>query len=77
MPTKPQDQQDYATRLAAMTDAQLADECSSKIWLSAYAHNNPRSAFHWQCDACGSECDRRGRTDIYNDTHARLSKEAG
>lgn len=75
--TKPQDQQDYDARLAAMTEEQLEDECASKIWLSAYARNNPRSAYHWQCDACFSECSRRGRADIYSDVHARLAKAAG
>lgn len=39
------------------------------IWLSAYASNNPRSDYHWQCDACYDECKKRGKEDIYNRAH--------
>jgi sulfur transfer protein SufE len=56
---------DYLTKLQAMNDKTLAQECESKIWLSAYVANNPRSDFHWQCDACYDECVRREKASIY------------
>ena len=35
------------------------------MWLSAYAANNPRSDYHWQCDACYDEAIRRGDEGLY------------
>ncbi len=67
---------DYLAKLTAMTDDQLRHECNDKIWLSAYASNNPRSDFHWQCDACYDECKQRNRPDIYTEEHAKLTREA-
>ena len=67
--------QDYIDRLQAMTHDELRDECRGKIWLSAYANNNPRSDYHWQCDATFNECARRGRPEIYSQEHSKL-KEA-
>ena len=64
---------DYLARLAGMSDAELGSECESKIWLSAYANNNPRSDFHWQCDACYDAAKARGRIDIYSNAHKRVS----
>ena len=56
----------------------LAKECNDKIWLSAYASNNSASCYHWQCDACYDECDRRGKVKtIYSREHAKLMREAG
>ncbi len=57
--------------------AALAEMADKYIWLSAYAGNNPRSDYHWQCDAVYDECQRRGRTDIFNDAHTRLTNGAG
>ena len=28
------------------------EETERMIWLSAFANNNPRSDYHWRCDAC-------------------------
>lgn len=64
----------YIERLAAMTEQELRKACSDKIWLSAYASNNPRSDYHWQCDAVYDECVRRGRVDIYSEEHAKLCR---
>ena len=47
--------QNYIDSLTKMTDEELHDETRQKIWLSAYANNNPRSDYHWQCDACYDE----------------------
>jgi hypothetical protein len=51
--------QEYVDRIAAMTDAELEKETERKIWLSAYAGNNPRSDYHWHSDACYVECEKR------------------
>lgn len=56
---------EYLERLRSMTDDQLFSACKDMIWLSAYAANNPRSDFHWQCDACHDECKLRDKIDIY------------
>ena len=55
--------QDYAQKLAGLTIEQLSRETESKIWLSCYANNNPRS--DWQCDATYKEWDRRGDVQGY------------
>ena len=56
---------DYLARLSCMDDAALLDEAKSKIWLSAYANNNPRSDYHWHADACYDECQKRSKPEIY------------
>lgn len=60
---------DYLGKLVEMSDKELEAECEDMIWLSAYANNNPRSDYHWQCSACYDECDRRGNTKIYFRAH--------
>ena len=49
-----------------MDDEELYTHCERYIWLSAYAHNNPRSDYHFLCDAGGDECTRRDKPDIYD-----------
>lgn len=66
----------YLDKLASMTDDELREACNQMIWLSAYANNNPRSDYHWQCDACCDECHERGKSDIYAQEHAKLVAEA-
>ena len=56
---------DYLAKLAEMEEPALLEETKNKIWLSAYASNNPGSDYHWHCDACYDECARRERIDIY------------
>lgn len=56
---------EYLKKIVSMTDDKLLKECKDKIWLSAYANNNPRSDYHWHVDACYDECTRRNRKDIY------------
>lgn len=60
---------DYLLRIAAMSEAELLKESKDKIWLSAYASNNPRSDYHWQADACYAECQNRKRPDIYREAY--------
>lgn len=56
---------DFAQKLEAMTDAELIEETETRVWLSAYAGNNPRSKYHTECDACYDEARRRGKLWIY------------
>lgn len=67
---------EYVTKVAEMTDHDLALECDKMIWLSAYAGNNPRSDYHWQCDVCYHECERRGKPEIYSNAHEALVADA-
>lgn len=64
---------DYLAKLANMTDNELKDTCREMIWLSAYANNNLRSDYHWQCDACYDEATRRNKPEIYNRAHNYVS----
>lgn len=57
--------QEFADKIAALSDDGLFDVAEKKIWLSAYANNNPRSDYHWQADACWDEGQRRGKPEIY------------
>lgn len=65
--------QDFADRLAKMTDDQFLDEANQSIWLSAYANNNPRSDYHWHADACYDEAQRRGKPELYSIAFKRAS----
>lgn len=69
--------QDYADKLATMTEAEFFEDCKKFIWLSAYANNNPRSDYHWMNDACTLESWRRDREDIYNTAHNDVSRKLG
>ena len=71
----PEKQEAYRTKLEGLSDADLTKECSDKIWMSAYASNNPISCAHWQCDAVYNECVRRGKQVIYKKVHEALMKE--
>ena len=64
---------EYLAKLHSLGVKELGDECENMIWLSAYANNNPRSDFHWQCDACYDECARRHQGHIYTAAHKRAS----
>ncbi len=63
---------DYLSKLAEMTDQQLGEECYKMIWLAAYASNNPRSDYHWMCDACYVEAKKRDENaSIYDKAYKR------
>ena len=68
---------EYIAKIAAMSDEQLQSECESKIWLSAYANNNPRSDYHWHVDACYDECAKRGKGDIYKNAYKSVEASVG
>ncbi len=65
----------YLEKIAGMDAESFKDECESKIWLSAYASNNPRSDYHWHCDACWHESNDRGGTPtIYEKAYNAVSE---
>jgi hypothetical protein len=67
---------EYVTALQSMDGPTLFKETKERIWLSAYANNNPRSCYHWQCDATYDEWLRRdGKTDQYAAAHAQVVAE--
>ena len=67
---------DYIARIAVMTDAELLKEGELKIWLSAFANNNPRSDYHWHADAIYDECANRGKPEIYSEAWNKASASA-
>ena len=66
---------EYLDKIANMDDKKLAEETESKIWLSAYAANNSRSDYHWHCDACYDECQKREKPEIYKRAYNAISKQ--
>jgi hypothetical protein len=68
--------QEFADKIAALDDKAFFDLTEKKIWLSAYASNNPRSDFHWQADACYSEANRRGNPEIYKQAWEKAARVA-
>lgn len=52
--------QEYADKIAAMTDTDLVKETMRVIYLSAYVGNDLRSDSDWQRIACSKECYSRG-----------------
>jgi len=67
---------EYRDKLAAMTNAQLSQECEDMIWLSAYANNNPRSDYHWMVDATyGEALARDPDASIYVRAHKKVSNQ--
>jgi hypothetical protein len=65
---------EYCKRVIAMTDEQLMDEARKKIWLSAYANNNPRSDYHWHVDVIYTECKSR-REGMYKEAYDDVYRE--
>ena len=63
----------FLDELKALDDANLRKKCEQMIWLSAYASNNPRSDYHWQCNACYDEATRRGKAQIYDQAYKAVS----
>lgn len=57
--------QQFADKIAAMSDDNFVTEAEKTIWLSAYASNNPRSDYHWQASACYGEAKARGKPELY------------
>ena len=56
---------EYVARIKAMSVAELLKEAEHKIWLSAFAGNNPRSDYHWHVDVIWDECADRSMPELY------------
>ena len=65
--------QGFANRIALMDDEEFVKIAEEYIWLSAYANNNPRSDYHWMCDAAYDEAKRRGKPELYDRAHKQAS----
>ncbi len=63
--------QAFADWIALANDAEFIRITEDRIWLSAYASNNPRSDYHWQAEACYDEAVRRGNIDLYYKAYER------
>ena len=50
---------EYITKIAAMDDSTLYNECYSIIYNSARCSNNPKADWHWMVDSCYSESKKR------------------
>lgn len=69
--------QAFADKIAALDDAAFVKLAEERIWLSAFANNNPRSDYHWQADACHTEAERRGNPELYNEAWRKAARSAG
>lgn len=65
----------YLDKLSKMTNKELGGACEKMIWLSTYANNNPRSDYHWKCDACYDECRKRKKESIYEKAYSCLTND--
>ena len=65
--------QNFADRISVMTDEKFSRETETYIWLSAWAASNINSDYHWQCDACYHEAQRRGNLDLYKHAWERAA----
>lgn len=65
---------EYVNKISKMTDEELHNETKNKIWLSAYANNNPRSDYHWHVDALYDEWIKRDNRDGYKKAYDEVLK---
>ena len=65
--------QEFANKVAELSDESFVTEAKERIWLSAYASSNPRSDYHWQADLCYDEAQRRGNPKLYTEAFKRAS----
>lgn len=66
----------YFDKVAKLDNAALEKETKQKIWLSAYANNNPRSDYHWHVDILYDECEKRDK-GMYQRAFDAAKKSAG
>ena len=69
--------QEYADKMAKLTDEEFVKFAADAIYWSAWANNNPTSDYHWQADACYSEAKRRGNSDMYDKAYKDALRRAG
>lgn len=72
-----EDRDEFAASLVGMTDEKFVETVEHFVWLSGYAANNPRSAYHWKCDATYDEAKRRGKMWLYQRGWNRAYEQAG
>jgi hypothetical protein len=65
---------EYVEKLRQKNDGDFYEECKNAVWLSAYANNNPRSDFHFMCDACYDESKKRDDGKTYERAHKAISR---
>lgn len=70
----PKKKEEYLLRLQSMSVEDLRKETEQKIWLSAFANNNPRACYHWQCDYTYDEWNRRGMLQEYGGCYDRVRR---
>jgi len=63
---------DYLAKIQSWDDDTLFNETKDKIWLSAYAQNNPRSDYHWQDDAIYDEWNKRNKLGEYSKAYKQV-----
>lgn len=68
--------QAFADKIATLDETEFVKQAEQKIWLSAYANNNPRSDYHWHADACYDEAKRRGKPELYKAAYQRAVRSA-
>jgi hypothetical protein len=54
---------EYVNKISNLDYDSLLEETKQKIWLSAFASNNPRSDYHWHVDVCYDELIKRDGND--------------
>lgn len=67
----------YINQLRLMDLEKLSEETKKMIWLSAYASNNPKSDYHWQCDACYGVIEEKKLLGLYDKLHKQVVAECG
>jgi hypothetical protein len=66
---------DYLEKVAKMSDEDLSSECYWMIYHSARCNDVPRADWHWMVDACGYECDSRGKRSLYSEAYDRCVQD--
>ena len=67
----------WSETIATLSDDDFVVKAAEMIWLSAFAENNPRSAYHPMCDMCHDEALRRGNANLYVMAFDKAKRDAG
>ena len=65
---------EYVAKIQQMPADEFYNQCKHAIWLSAYANNNPRSDYHFMCDACYDESKKRDEGKTYLQAYAAIRR---
>jgi hypothetical protein len=69
--------QEWADKMAALSDEEFTGEAAEAIYWSAWADNNPTSDYHYQASVCYYEAQRRENPDLYQQAYDRAREHAG